>query len=217
MTLMVAKVGGSLFDLQDLRDRLRRWLATVAGPVLLVPGGGEGADVVRRLDRVHGLDDEAAHGLALRVLSVSAHLLAGLIGAPVESFSDSQPLEPDSRSSGSVTSPERKRRTFIPPSLTLRPGDWGGVAVLDPHAFCAADEGRPGALAHTWDVTSDSIAARVAEVVGADLVLLKSVDLPAGLSWEVAAAGGLVDATFGSIVARAGLQLRWVNLRRSLP
>jgi hypothetical protein len=66
-------------------------------------------------------------------------------------------------------------------------------------------------------VTSDSIAARVAEVVGADLVLLKSVDLPAGLSWEVAAAGGLVDATFGSIVARAGLQLRWVNLRRSLP
>lgn len=176
--LTVAKVGGSLYDLPDLRERLRTWLAGAAGPVVLVPGGGPATDVVRHLDRVHRLGEDAAHWLALRVLTVNAHFLGRLIGAPV----------------------------------VESPGD-EAMAVLDPHAYCVADEARAGALPHSWQATSDAVAARVAEASRADLVLLKSTDLPSATAWDDAARAGLVDETFASVVRRAGLRVAWVNLR----
>jgi 5-(aminomethyl)-3-furanmethanol phosphate kinase len=176
--LTVAKVGGSLYGLPGLRERLRTWIAGVGKPVLLVPGGGAVADVVRHLDRVHGLGEETAHWLALRALTVNAHFLAQLLEVQVVHLAGEERL-----------------------------------AVLDAHAFCLADEGRPGSLPHAWAATSDAVAARVTEVAGADLVLLKSADLAAGMSWSEAAAAGLVDETFDTIVRRAGLRATWVNLR----
>jgi aspartokinase-like uncharacterized kinase len=178
MFLTVAKVGGSLYDLPDLRDRLQAWISKFADRVLLVPGGGAATDVVRHLDQVHRLGEETAHWLALRVLTVNAHFLARLLGTRVVSA----------------------------------PGD-ENVAVLDPHAYCLADEARAGALPHSWQATSDAVAARVAETAPADLVLLKSADLPPGMSWSAAATAGLVDETFDSVVRRAGLRVTWVNLR----
>ena len=182
MKLTVAKVGGSLFDLPDLRERLTGWTRGLPGPVLLVPGGGEGADVIRRLDRRHQLGEELAHWLALRVLAVNAQFLAGLLDTGV-----------------------------VPRPVA------SGVTVLDAHEFCLADEDRPGALGHTWNVTSDAVAARVAEIAGADLVLLKSTPLATGVSWANAAAAGLVDVTFATVVERAKLRVSWVNLRALLP
>jgi len=136
--LVVVKVGGSLFDLADLGPRLRRWLGCLrAARVLLVAGGGLAADVVRTLDRLHGLGEEAAHWLALRSLTVTAHFLHALLpGAPVASD----------------------------------PAAWPGLQnrarlmILDPHDFMRQDEGRPGCLAHCWDVTSDAVAARAADI-----------------------------------------------------
>lgn len=179
MNLTVAKVGGSLFDLPDLRPRLAGWVQALCNSVLLIPGGGRGADVIRRLDRLHGLGEEAAHWLALRVLTVNAEFLAALLETKV-----------------------------VP-----RPVAASGVTVLDPHAFFLADEGRPGALGHTWDATSDAVAARVAELSGADVVLLKSTELPTGMTWPGAATAGLVDPTFAAVVGRANLRASWVNLR----
>ena len=89
----------------------------------------------------------------------------------------------------------------------------GTQIFLDAHAFCQADEGRSGALPHVWDVTSDAVAARAAEVAGANLVLLKSADLPDGPDWEGAAGAGLVDPVFPSVVARSRLRVEWVNLQ----
>ncbi len=74
------KVGGSLYDLPDLGQRLRTFIEGLdAGRVLLFPGGGAAADVIRRLDADHRLGEETAHRLALRTLSVNAHFLHAVL------------------------------------------------------------------------------------------------------------------------------------------
>jgi aspartokinase-like uncharacterized kinase len=77
---LVVKVGGSLYNLADLGPRLRAWLAKQnATRMLLVPGGGPTADVIRAFDARHRLGEEAAHWLALRALTLNAHFLAHLL------------------------------------------------------------------------------------------------------------------------------------------
>src|SRR6185436_10713035 len=98
-----------------------------------VPGGGDVVDVVRKLDAIHGLGEEASHQLALVGMELAGVFLKRLLG-------------------------KRPRIAF--PEFEL------------------------GDLPHSWEVTSDSIAAQTAVVYGAErLVLLKSVDVPAGTSW----------------------------------
>jgi 5-(aminomethyl)-3-furanmethanol phosphate kinase len=176
--VIVVKVGGSLYDLPDLGDRLRRFLATLPGPVLLFPGGGITADAIRELDRIHRLGDEASHWLALAACAVNARMLAALLpGTPI---------------------------VDAPTAL---------IAILDPHRFAVADEARPDHLPHRWDVTSDSMSARVAGVFGAaELVLLKSVAW-GGDDWPEAARLGVVDACFPRVVGSLRVRVRVVNLR----
>jgi 5-(aminomethyl)-3-furanmethanol phosphate kinase len=82
--VIVVKVGGSLYDLPDLGERLRRFLATLTGPVLLFPGGGITADAIREFDRVHRLGDEASHWLALAACSLNGRMLAAMLpGTPI--------------------------------------------------------------------------------------------------------------------------------------
>lgn len=174
---VVIKVGGSLFDMLDLGQRLTQWLGQLGScPLLLIPGGGPTTDVIRQLDRVHQLGEERAHWLALRALTLNAHFLAGLVpGAAV-----ARQLE---------ECPDFWRRSVVP--------------VLDAYAFLRADDGQPGCLPHCWEVTSDSVAARVACVAGARrLVLLKSASLQRGI----------VDGYFAD-VAGPRLDVEVVNLR----
>lgn len=76
---VVLKVGGSLFSLPDLGDRLRALLKEL-GPaeVVMVPGGGSFADVVRDLDAVHRWPPEVSHQLAIHSMSLSAAFLSTL-------------------------------------------------------------------------------------------------------------------------------------------
>src|SRR5438876_877643 len=77
---VVIKVGGSLFDLPDLSARLRNYLRQWEPlQILLVPGGGGTANVIRTFDQLHHLGEERAHWLALRALAVNAHFLAELL------------------------------------------------------------------------------------------------------------------------------------------
>jgi aspartokinase-like uncharacterized kinase len=183
----VVKVGGSLLAWPGLRDRLTAWLdAQASRAVVLVPGGGAGADVVRALDRTHSLGDEAAHWLAVRAMGLNAHVLAALL--------------------------PRARVLTCPAEL---PAAWadGVVPVLDCLPLLLEDEARPGRLPHSWAVTSDAIAARVAVLLGAQrLVLLKSVTVPPGTDWQTAARQGLVDDVFPLIVAQARMEVTAVNL-----
>jgi aspartokinase-like uncharacterized kinase len=190
---VVVKVGGSLYDLPDLGPRLRGWLDGLgATRVVIVPGGGSAADVVRQLDQCHGLGEERAHWLALASLSLTGRFLAAVV----------------------------PRSAFVK-DLREAVAAWeqGCVVVLDPHAFALADEGRPGCLPHVWTATSDSVAARVAVATGARrLTLLKSTPLPPGVGWQEAAQRGMIDSHFAGVVAgRPTLEIDWVNLRATRP
>lgn len=65
--------------------------------------------------------------------------------------------------------------------------------------------GEDATIGGTWDATSDSLAARLAELLGTRLVVLKSVNVEEGSSAEDLAKDGIVDPLFPEIVARAGL------------
>ncbi len=186
--MIVVKVGGSLFDSPALGPALRAYLESLApAEVLLIPGGGPVADAVRALDRTHGLGEEAAHWLALRALGVTKTLLERLAVGAV------------------LTSPSRGEVK----TKALR--------VFDCFTFACEDESLPGSLPHTWSVTTDSIAARVAFVHRAErLVLLKSVDIPPGMPWEEAATNGWVDAHFPQIAATLTCPVEVVNFRLRL-
>lgn len=184
----VIKLGGSLLNWPELPARLNAYLNARPGErLLLVAGGGAAADVVRTLDRVHGLGEERSHQLALRALDLTAHVLAALV--------------PD--------------LDVVEEETELRPlWESGRVPVLAPRRFLDEDE-RTSAepLAHSWEVTSDTIAARVADRLRAQaLVLLKSAPLPAGTSREGAARIGLVDPAFPAAARRLDHVL-YVNFR----
>jgi len=133
---LVVKFGGSLYDSVP---SLIPVLSASPRPLLIVPGGGPFANVVRQA----GLDDEMAHWEAIAAMDRYGEYVASF-GLPVTE----QPVPPETPT------------VFLP----LR-----CLKERDP-------------LPHSWDVTSDTIAAWIAAELGLDLILLKSVDgIPSGL------------------------------------
>lgn len=182
----IVKVGGSLYELPDLRARLTAWLAELpASRLLLVPGGGGVADAIRDLDRTHQLGEEASHWLAIQTLSINAHFLQSLL--------------PTAR---------------LVAELPERSAEAGLRYILDAYPFFRCDEQRVGCLPHVWQVTSDSLAARVAiRAEAAELILLKSTDWQ-GADWAEAGRAKVVDGYFATVIQQApALRIRVVNLR----
>ncbi len=189
---MVVKVGGSLLPWPELPGRLTAYLdreEAAGSRVVLIAGGGSAADLVRTLDAAHGLGDEVAHRLALRSMDFTAELLAALL--------------PGSR---------------VARRLGELPAIWesGSRPILAPRIYLEEeDERRPDRLPFSWSVTSDSIAARVAEALRADrLALLKSASAAEGATRERAAQEGLLDACFPE-AARGLERVEVVNLREA--
>lgn len=189
-TPIVIKVGGSLFDVPTLGPDLARWLNARNEPsVLLLPGGGPTANVIRGLDREHGLGEEQAHWLALRALTLNAHFLAGIVphACVIEHWQDCR-------------ASWRARR----------------IPIVDAFAFARADEGQPGSLPHRWDATSDSLAVRVAVVSQArQLILLKSVGIPEECDWREASRRNWVDPCFPSLLP-GDLPVSAINFRAAI-
>jgi aspartokinase-like uncharacterized kinase len=190
--LTIIKVGGSLLDWLDFPRRMTEFLdarqaADHAERMVLIAGGGPAADLVRALDRVHGLGEETAHRLALHAMDLTAIILTELLPGTVavQSFDTLSAV----RSAGAIP-------------------------VLAPRLILAEVErsGQNG-LPASWDVTSDTIAAWIALQTAADrLILLKSAPLPLGTTRLEAARLGLVDSMF-CIVARPLQRVEYLNLR----
>lgn len=166
---VVLKVGGSLLDFAELKPRLTRILAEYPQAVLVV-GGGPAADAVRLYDRVHAIGEERSHWLAMRAMTLNAHVLGELLGLPV------------------VAQPTR------------------GQQILDAARFFQMHDDLP----HRWDVTSDSLSARAACILGAEkLIVLKSTS---SASWQDAVAAGVLDAYFPQALG-CDLPVQIINLR----
>lgn len=189
--LRVIKVGGSLFDFPQLYEAIHTWLQEHPAMVtLLIAGGGQLAEEIRRIDAQSQLGEQQAHWLCIDALGITAKILAHILGlgAPI-------PL--------AKIAALKSNKTTAPP-----------VHILDVKTFLEHQEADfPGeALPHNWNVTSDSIAARVADILNADeLVLFKSAGRPES-SLKQATTSLLVDPHFE--IAAAGLQqIRIINLR----
>lgn len=133
---------------EEFPTAFHRWLEQQTPAVnVLVAGGGEFVDVIRRADVSLHLGEETAHWLCVDALSVTAQLLGAVLSMPV------------------VT-----RRQELPEEIP-------SACVFDPASFLHDLEHRLflTPLPHTWGVTSDSIAARIGDyLLAGELVLLKS-------------------------------------------
>ena len=77
MNRRVVKVGGSLLAVPELGPKLEIWLSRNADMQnILVVGGGEVADVVRRLEKPQQHTAQQAHELACRAMSLTARIVA---------------------------------------------------------------------------------------------------------------------------------------------
>jgi 5-(aminomethyl)-3-furanmethanol phosphate kinase len=171
--IVVIKVGGSLLNRPDLSERLGSYLAShVDKRFVLVVGGGVMADHLRDLDRIHSLGEPRSHALALEILKVTPRLLASLIPS-----------------------------TRVAHSLSDLAKTWSAchTPILSPRRLLCADEllSHGNALPQTWSVTTDSISARLAILLGAEsLILLKSGVEPPALSIRTSSILGLTDPIF---------------------
>lgn len=177
MSVTVLKLGGSLLDLRDLPDRLGSAFKMLDGDQpLLVCGGGDAADIVRRWHETYALNEEQSHWLAMDSIRLNQRLLLTLMPE----------LELVSNRAAAEWAWSR-----------------GRVPLLDLMAFVSIEEShceQDAALPHTWDVTSDSLAGWVAiRWPAGRFVLLKSVELPnkdARWTLQAAADAGFVDRYF---------------------
>ncbi len=162
----VIKLGGSVLrDPSGLASAVEivNALPRDAG-LLIVPGGGPFADAVRDADRALRFGDEAAHWMAILAMDQVAHILADRLD----------------------------RATLVETADAIDRAGMHGRPVLAPYRLLRAADALPGALPHTWDVTSDSIAAWFAGRLGARrLILVKAIAPSAG------GLRSLVDPYFG--------------------
>lgn len=143
----VLKVGGSLSRGSGL-GALCREISRQGRhhSLVVVPGGGEFADQVRKAYRKYNPGETAAHCMALLAMDQYGYLLHHMIEG-----------------------------SFTETGLSAAAGGAGPgrVAVLLPSGPVLQDDSLP----HSWQVTSDTVAAWVARETGSSsLVLLKDVD-----------------------------------------
>lgn len=189
--IWVWKLGGSLLDLADFPRRLETALDLYPHRPLLIIGGGGLADEVRRWDQRFEIGEAKSHDLALHAMALNEQLI-------------------------SVVWP----RSTLVADRTLAQEAWriGRVPVLQTSVFLKAEESRHqtesssiAALPHTWDATSDTIAAWITLRWPAEgLLLLKSIDRPTG---EL---GDAVDPMFSRFSEQIDA-FEWLNLRTVEP
>lgn len=157
---VLVKVGGSLLDLPDLGTRLRELPGILGHPCRLLIGGGEAADLIRRLHRTHDLDSAASHRLAIAAMDLNAAVVREMLGnssaesvlsavsevAACEASGLAVPASWDVTSDSIAAFAARRRRCPLLLAKSLPPPQSVAVAaargIVDPY-FVTANAGRP--------------------------------------------------------------------------
>jgi aspartokinase-like uncharacterized kinase len=179
---VVVKLGGSLFEGTPggagAGPSLLALLHRATTPVVVVPGGGGFADLVRAEQERLGLVDTIAHRMALIAMHQMALVLVSLAPDPPRLV---------------VAAP----RSAIDDALTGR-----RIPVWVPLPMTDRDLEIP----EDWSITSDGLALWLARRLRArHVALVKAADVPAGLSAADLAARGIVDPYFSRHAAASGI------------
>jgi aspartokinase-like uncharacterized kinase len=174
--MWVVKIGGSMAADESLRD----WLDLVAerggGRVVLVPGGGDFADLVRDAQDAFAFSDAVAHRMAILAMEQFGLMLAGIEPdlVPVESLD-------------ALDAVVRHGRVpvWLPATMTK-----GALDV--PASWDVTSDSLAAWLAATLNAER--------------LVLVKACSIAAGLDAELAHEHGIVDAAFQDFIADRGFE-----------
>ena len=193
-TCQVVKLGGSLLEFADWESHFWRWLRSshCAQTIVLVGGGAE-VEGLREGQLRRGLTDAEAHWEAIAVMGRNGRQVAKKLLNAVDS-------------TGLIVT----RLEQLGRALRIQP-----LVFVDPLKLLREDEPYLNGvrLPCSWDVTSDSIAARIAELVGCrSLTLLKSTLPEAASNYSQAANAGYVDQFFPTAAAELET-VTCVNLR----
>lgn len=130
---VVIKLGGSLLRKgRELVQFLREYADRTAHQLVIVPGGGPFAALIRTIASQEGVSDDAAHWMAVLAMQQYGLFLAD----------------------GDPAVPSIEHLEDVPAAKPL--------CILLPYAILRADDSLP----HSWDVTSDTIAAFIAAKLG---------------------------------------------------
>jgi aspartokinase-like uncharacterized kinase len=183
--LRVVKLGGSLLVQAGCAKNLKDWLSSQPClTTILIVGGGESVEQLRRQQQALGLTDEQAHfGAVDRMVENSAKL--------IREFPEAHLISELTSVANTPTSPTCSAELYFFDSR-----DWSRFNRE---------------LPRNWTTTSDSIAAAICcELAARELVLLKST-LPVSSNPVEIAESEIVDTEFRNWISRL-LDLRIVNL-----
>lgn len=240
-TTLVCKLGGSLLDLPDLRDRVTHVLGRFGRfRRVVVVGGGRVVDALRQYHGIHRWPEDLSHAMALRALRTTEDIALAVMGDLVDAANVQDVVDAWSRG----RTPLLRLSEFTGASKGVC---WGGGAGntetaerprgTDPHAAHSvrfvrtapehileerrqlripADAPLPAAalepLPAGWHVTSDSLAAWLAIRWAGELLLMKSVP-PHRNGHAAATSFSVVDRYFPNLAAELP-RIWWANLRR---
>ena len=177
MALTVVKIGGSLNRDPVLRDWLQMLADAGRGQVVIVPGGGGFADLVREHQAHWHFDDLAAHNMAVLAMMQSAMLMKALVADLVLAAAQA-----------AIDRALRDHRVAL-----WLPRRWLRSEADDMTHWGATSDSLAAALAGTLGADR--------------LVLVKSCHIRPGLDLAAQAALGVVDADFCRIAARGRLAI----------
>lgn len=179
---VVVKLGGSLLTQSNLSTRIEQWLDQQDSSTqhIFIIGGGEAVDAIRLIDASNPLPEESTHWTAIATMDLNANLFCNWLPRwPIIGEYHKLVRVNDSKIIFRVESFLREQEPNLPGTL----------------------------LPIGWQTTSDAIAARIAECLSAELVLLKSIEIKEPYDWQSLSEAGVIDPIMASMADRLSARL----------